>query len=166
MKIGPEYVQMMARYNAEMNRRLYDAAARLNDAERRGERGAFWGSIHGTLAHVLWGDRLWMSRFDGWEVPAVPMGDSAQLDLDFAALTADRVAADARIEAWAACVPAGWLGEDLTWFSGAAQREKTKPLDLLVVHFFNHQTHHRGQVHAMLTAMGQVTGDTDLPLVV
>ena len=59
-----------------------------------------------------------------------------------------------------------WLAEDLTWFSGAANREVRAPLRLLVTHFFNHQTHHRGQAHAMLTAVGQETGDTDLFLLV
>ena len=60
--ITPAYVRLMAEYNAEMNRRLYAAAARLTDAERRTDRGAFWGSIHGTLNHLVWGDTQWMSR--------------------------------------------------------------------------------------------------------
>jgi len=64
--ITATYIRTMAAYNAEMNRRLYCAAARLSDAERRQPRGAFWGSIHGTLTHILWGDQQWMSRFDGW----------------------------------------------------------------------------------------------------
>jgi hypothetical protein len=51
------YIRTMAEYNAEMNRRLYSAAARLSDSERRLPRGAFWGSIHGTLNHILWGDQ-------------------------------------------------------------------------------------------------------------
>ncbi len=55
-----------------MNRRLYAAAARLCDAERKADRGAFWGSIHGTLTHILWGDTQWMSRFDNWPKPDVP----------------------------------------------------------------------------------------------
>ena len=62
--ISPAYVRLMAEYNAEMNRRLYGAAARLTDAERKADRGAFWKSIHGTLTHILWGDTQWMSRFD------------------------------------------------------------------------------------------------------
>jgi len=62
--ITPAYIRTMAEYNAEMNRRLYGAAARLSDAERRLSRDAFWGSIHGTLTHLLWGDQQWMSRFD------------------------------------------------------------------------------------------------------
>ena len=58
--ITPDYVRTMAAYNAEMNRRLYDAAGRLSDAERKQTRGAFWSSIHGTLNHLLWGDRIWI----------------------------------------------------------------------------------------------------------
>jgi hypothetical protein len=70
------------------------------------------------------------------------------------------------ISRWAAKVDEAWLAEDLVWFSGAAQREIRAPKRLLVTHFFNHQTHHRGQAHALLTAAGQETGDTDLFLVV
>ncbi len=58
-----------------------------------------------------------------------------------------------------------WLAGDQTWYSGAAGRDFTRPRMLLVTHFFNHQTHHRGQAHAMLTAAGERTGDTDLQLV-
>jgi uncharacterized damage-inducible protein DinB len=70
------------------------------------------------------------------------------------------------VSRWANKVDGAWLAEDLTWFSGAANREVRAPLRLLVTHFFNHQTHHREQVHAMLTAAGQETGDTDLFLVI
>ena len=85
---------------------------------------------------------------------------------DFAQLKAEREKADSAISGWAAKVDDAWLAEDLTWFSGAANREVTARKGLLVTHFFNHQTHHRGQVHAMLTAGGQETGDTDLFLLV
>jgi uncharacterized damage-inducible protein DinB len=164
--ITPAYVRTMAEYNAEMNRRLYAAAARLSDAERRAPRGAFWGSIHGTLTHILWGDRQWMSRFDDWPKPATSIKQSAQMIEDFAELRAARQQADADISHWAAKVDGDWLGEDLTWFSGAAGREIRAPVRLLVTHFFNHQTHHRGQAHALLTAAGQETGDTDLFLLI
>jgi uncharacterized damage-inducible protein DinB len=163
--ITPDYVRMMAAYNTEMNRRLYGAAANLTDAERKADRGAFWQSIHGTLVHLYWGDCQWMSRFDGWEKPAVPITQSATMIEDFDALHATRVKADADIEAWAGRVDEAWLAEDLVWFSGAAQRELRRPKGKLVAHLFNHQTHHRGQAHALLTACGQQTGDTDLFLV-
>ncbi|HEY3909590.1 MAG TPA: DinB family protein [Stellaceae bacterium] len=164
--ITAAYVRTMAAYNAEMNRRLFDAAARLPDAERRAERGAFWGSIHGTLTHILWGDRQWMSRFDDWPKPATAIKESADMINDFAKLSAARLQADADISRWAARVDEPWLDQDLVWFSGAANREIRAPKRLLVTHFFNHQTHHRGQAHAMLTAAGEATGDTDLFLLI
>ena len=68
--VNAAFVRTMAAYNAEMNRRLYAAAGRLPDAERRKDRGAFWGSLHGTLSHLVWGDQMWMARFDGWPKPA------------------------------------------------------------------------------------------------
>jgi uncharacterized damage-inducible protein DinB len=164
--ITPAYVRLMAEYNAEMNRRLYEAAARLSDAERKADRGAFWQSIHRTLTHILWGDTQWMSRFDNWPKPEVPIKQSAAMIDDFDTLRAQRVKADADIIAWANRIDDAWLAEDLVWFSGAAQKEMRRKKGKLVVHFFNHQTHHRGQAHALLTAFGQDTGDTDLFLVV
>ena len=160
------WCQMMAAYNAEMNRRLLAAAARLSDAARREPRGAFFGSLHGTLSHLLWGDMQWMSRFDGGPKPSAALKDSPAMEPDFAALAAARTAMDARIAAWAEGITPEWLAGDLTWYSGAAGREMSRPLGMLVTHFFNHQTHHRGQAHALLTAAGEDTGDTDLFLVI
>ena len=164
--ITPAYVRTMAAYNTEMNKRLYDAASRLSDDERRRDHGAFWHSIHGTLVHILWGDAQWMSRFDSWQRPPTPIKESDHFIEDWTELCAARQKADADIARWAQKVDDKWLDVDLTWFSGAANREVTAPKRLLVAHFFNHQTHHRGQAHTLLTAAGQQTGDTDLFLVV
>ena len=164
--ITPAYVRTMAAYNAEMNRRLYGAANRLGDAERRRDRGAFWHSLHGTLVHILWGDGQWMSRFDNWPRPTTPIKESDRFLEDWSALCAARERADADISRWAGKVDDAWLDQDLVWFSGAAQREIHAPKRLLVTHFFNHQTHHRGQAHALITAAGEKTDDTDLFLVV
>ena len=164
--ITPAYVRTMAAYNAEMNKRLYDAAGRLSDAERRASQGAFWGSIHGTLVHILWGDSQWMSRFDDWERPAVGQKQSDHFVEDWADLREARDKGDGAISRWAAKVDDAWLDADLVWFSGAAGREVTAPKRLLVTHFFNHQTHHRGQAHALITAAGETTEDTCLFLVV
>lgn len=164
--ISPEFSRTMAAYNAEMNRRLYTAALRLSDEERHLARGAFWGSIHGTLCHLLWGDQIWMSQFDRWPKPPVGLKESATFFDSFEKLQVARVNADKLIIDWAERIDEEWLDNDLVWFSGAAGREMCKPLRLLVAHFFNHQTHHRGQVHVMLTAAGQQTGDTDLFLVI
>ena len=164
--VRPQFVRTMAAYNTEMNRRVFAAAGRLSDAERRLPRGAFWGSIHGTLCHLLWGDQAWMSRFDGLPPPSATIKQSAGMVEDFAELSRLRSEADGKIEAWAARVDDAWLAEDLVWFSQAAQKELRMPRGLLVTHFFNHQTHHRGQAHAMITAAGEATGDTDLFLVI
>lgn len=163
--ITPAYIHAMAEYNSAMNRRVYDAAGRLRDEERRASRGAFWGSIHGTLAHLLWADQMWMSRFDGWERPEGKLAESGEDGRSFEALRAGRQAMDVKLESWARTIGADWLGTDQTWFSGVAGREMSRPRTILVVHLFNHQTHHRGQVHAMLTAAGEDTGATDLPFV-
>jgi uncharacterized damage-inducible protein DinB len=163
--ITPAYVQKMTAYNAEMNRRWYAAASHLTDAQRKQDRGAFFGSLHGTLCHILWADQLWMHRFAGWDRPTVNQKESPGLYADFAELHAARVAADAALIAWAATMTQEWLDSELVWFSGSVQRELTQKRDLLVMHLFNHQTHHRGQAHALLTALGKATGDTDLPFV-
>ncbi|WP_421988419.1 DinB family protein [Roseococcus sp.] len=161
--IQPAWVRAMAAYNSEMNRRSYAAADTLSDAERRADGGAFFGGIHATLSHLVWGDHMWMSRFDGWEKPAVGIAGSTTLFGDWRELSAARVATDARIEEWAGRLTPADLAGDLVWFSGSTQREMRKPRWLTVTHLFNHQTHHRGQVHALLTRAGVATADTDLP---
>ncbi|WP_420244651.1 DinB family protein [Roseiterribacter gracilis] len=148
-----------------MNRRLYGAASRLDDAQRRDDRGAFFKSIHGTLNHLLWADQAWMSRFAGWDKPTAPGAQSSELFAAFDDMCAARTDLDARIEGWTAGLDQAWLDQDLTFFSGTLQRDVTMPRGLLLTHMFNHQTHHRGQVHAMLTAAGEKTGDTDLPFI-
>lgn len=159
------WVRLMAAYNAEMNRRLYAAADGLAADQLRADRGAFFGSIHGTLSHLMWGDATWTSRFAGWPAPGCGIKDSPGMHPDWARLRAARADLDARIIAWAAAMQPDWPDGTLTWFSGALGREMTRPHWVLVTHFFNHQTHHRGQVHALLTSFGAATGDTDLPFI-
>ena len=156
------FVRTMARYNAWQNRSLYGAASALDDAARDADRGAFFGSIRRTLSHLLWGDTIWMSRFDGWEAPDVGIPGSSDWITGWDELSQRRREADELILDWATQVSDAALAGDLTWHSGALGRDVTRPLALCVTHFFNHQTHHRGQVHAMLTAAGAHPGDTDL----
>lgn len=161
--ITPEWCQMMARYNAWQNRSLLGAADGLSEDDRRADRGAFWGSIHATLSHILWGDLIWMSRFADWEEPPNGITGSTDAFPDWDAYKAKRSDTDQQLEEWAARLKPDDLKGDLTWYSGAAGREISKPRDLLITHMFNHQTHHRGQVHAMLTAAGARPDDTDIP---
>jgi uncharacterized damage-inducible protein DinB len=160
--IPPTFAQKMARYNAWQNESLYAAADTLSDEARRADRGAFFKSIHGTLSHLLWADTMWMSRIAGGPNPNVPLGESASFRADWAALKQERAAMDAGLIAWADGLDEAALDGDFSWYSGAKQTDIVKPRRLVVVHIFNHQTHHRGQVHAMLTAAGARPKDTDL----
>jgi len=162
--IDVNYVRCMARYNAWQNQSIYGAAATLSDVERRRERGAFFGSIHKTLSHLLWADRVWMSRFTDVPSPGASIPESVSLYPDWELLWRERGEFDAVIASWADRLDPSWLDGDLTWYSGAAKRAITKPKWLLVTHLFNHQTHHRGQVHCMVTQASGKPQDTDLPL--
>ena len=164
--ISPAHAQQMARYNTWQNKSLYTAAAGLSDAARRADQGAVWGSIHATLAHILWADQVWMSRFAGWERPAFTAAEVMAAYPDFSALHATRIEKDAAIETWTNSLTQGDLEGDLLWYSGAMQRNVSAPRWACVTHLFNHQTHHRGQAHAMLTAAGAKPEDTDLFLMV
>jgi uncharacterized damage-inducible protein DinB len=162
--ISPAYVQAMARYNRWQNRSIYTAAGTLSDEQRKEPRGAFFGSIHSTLNHLLWGDRMWMHRFAGTPKPPAPsIPGSVDMIERWADLERERFACDQVILDWADTLDADWLNGDMTWYSGASQREMTRPKDLLVAHLFNHQTHHRGQVHCLLTQFGAKPEATDLP---
>jgi uncharacterized damage-inducible protein DinB len=161
--IDRAYVQRMARYNRWQNENLYGVAAGLSDAERRRERGAFFGSIHGTLNHLLWADRAWMARLADVPKPPGGIAESTALHGDWQDLRDARVDLDRTIVAWADGVDPAWLAADQTYYSRALKREVAKPRWVLVTHMFNHQTHHRGQVHCMLTQAGGTPHDTDLP---
>ena len=161
--IDPAYVRRMARYNRWQNQNLYGVADTLSDEERRRERGAFFGSIHKTLSHLLWGDRIWMSRFAGGPRPQGSIPESVSMYPDWDGLKRERTSFDETIVGWADKLDPSWLAGDLTYYSGAMKRDYTRPRWQLVTHMFNHQTHHRGQVHCMLTQAGGKPHSTDLP---
>lgn len=157
------FVRTMARYNAWQNRQVSRIAEAMDETEVTRDRGAFFGSILATLNHLLWADRMWMSRFDSRvTAPEGGIGDSVQITPTISAWSAERFRMDGRIRLWADDLDTVALRGDLTWYSGAVGREIIKPVALCVVHFLNHQTHHRGQVHAMLTAAGEKAPVTDL----
>ena len=166
-----EHIALMANYNQWMNRKVYDAAGTLSDAELAEDRQAFFGSILGTLNHLMLGDTVWLKRFA--EHPAdftalAPLsaittpGDLKQLAFaDIRELATHRTWLDQLIVEWATSLQESDLDQRLRYHNmrGAAAE---KPFFGLLVHFFNHQTHHRGQVTTLLTQAGVDVGVTDL----
>ena len=162
--ITPQYCQTMARYNIWQNTQMRAAMERLTEAELTRDRGAFFGSIMGTANHLLWGDLIWMARFDGAAPPDPKHAEATGTALckTLAQWSTERHRADQRIADWAARLQQARLDETLTFHSGMLKRDLEKPMALCVTHFFNHQTHHRGQIHAMLGAAGETEPVSDL----
>ena len=162
---------LLSDYNTWMNTKLYDAAATLSPEALAAERGAFFGSILGTLNHLVVSDTIWLKRFAAHqatsntlhgvrELPA-PTALNQLLFTDFDLLRAHRKWLDATIQAWVAGLTADDLTQTLT-YTNTRGEAKAKNLSSLIVHFFNHQTHHRGQVTTLLTQSGVDMGATDL----
>lgn len=164
--IHAAYARTMAQYNRLMNHAIYAAAGKLTNEQRLAECDVFWSSLQGTLCHLYWGDAMWMSRFAGLPRPDAGLQDSAQYIDDFSDLAAQRIKLDDVITAWADNLTDEWLEDTMSWFSAASNRQVTATRSLLVTHMFNHQTHHRGQAHALLTRFGVNPGDTDLFILV
>jgi uncharacterized damage-inducible protein DinB len=143
--------QMFAAYNSWCNERLYDAVATLSDTDYRADRGAFFKSVHGTLNHLLVGDRIWMRRFTGaGEMP--PSLDAILYD-DFASLRAARRVQDTLITRYINGLSEADLLGTLRYRTVVRPQAIEQPLAPALDHFFNHQTHHRGQAHALLSAV-------------
>ena len=154
------FAQTMARYNAWMNARLSELCARLSDDERKEDVGAFFKSIHGTLNHLLLGDRVWMGRFTG---PPFTVSSLAQeLYADFSELRMQRAATDEAISKWVSSLKEEDLKGTLTYMSIVNPTQRQYPLWFADAHFFNHQTHHRGQLTTLLFQRGIDPGITDL----
>lgn len=159
-----------AQYNSWFNGQLYDCVERLDDAERKRDRGAFFRSIHDTLDHILLCDRSWLSRI---ERSALPFASLTNADLipdlrdlaqgvtqDFEALRSKRRATDTVLEAFVHELTPEILEEDLD-YKNSKGTDFANPLWHVVAHIFNHQTHHRGQVTALLSQTGIDPGMTD-----
>jgi uncharacterized damage-inducible protein DinB len=164
--------QFLAKYNRWFNGRLFDACEQLPDADRRLDRGAFFGSISASLNHVLWADRLWLGRFaaQGVDFPALgaellelPAGavHGTVIHDDWAQLRRAREALDAAAETWLRDMPADFLLRNIRYANmKGVQREH--PAWQALTHLFNHQTHHRGQVTTLLSQAGVDVGLTDI----
>ena len=144
------HFQTMAAYNKWANNRLYDAVEKLPAAAFLAQRSGFFPSLMRTLNHILVGDTIWVGRLDGSGSAAITSLDQV-LHEDLAALRRARANMDDRIIACVEGLAPGRLTQDLTYHTMAGDAMVT-PIDQVLTHFFNHQTHHRGQAHAMLSS--------------
>ena len=167
-----ENYRFLARYNHQFNQQLYAVCERLSDEERKRERGAFFGSIHNTLNHLVWGDRIWLGRFASQgtvfrslarDILDLPRGavHATVLYADWAELSDKREQLDAAIEAWVGEMPADFPLRTMR-YSNTKGVQRGHPVWQALTHFFNHQTHHRGQVTTLLAQAGADPGVTDL----
>ena len=160
-----EWLSASARYNRWMNDKLYGVAATLSDDIRKRDCGAFFKSIHGTFNHLLVGDRVWLARFTGQSAsneflgPAIRSLDQ-ELFVDFEDLRRERALTDDQLSAWIAELSQERLAATLVYMRLGQKHEA--PLWWAVAHLFNHQTHHRGQITALLMQQGCDPGVTDL----
>ena len=164
--------QFLARYNTWFNERLYDACEKLPDEERRRDRGAFFHSIHGSLNHIVWADRLWLRRFAVQdvsfasltpEVLVLPDGARHETHLHegWTDLRQARAALDAAIKTWVRDMPQDFPVRTMRYANTKGVRRE-HPMWQALTHFFNHQTHHRGQITTLLSQAGVDVGMTDL----
>lgn len=170
MSAHQDQVRGFAKYNREFNERLFAVAAQLSDAERRQDMGAFFGSIHATLNHILLADRIWLGRFAAAFPELKSLHDAAvvtrfsslreELCADFADLHKERIATDQVITAWTAELTDVQLAATMSYRNSRGGLRQ-HPAWIAVAHLFNHQTHHRGQVTTLLSQLGHDVGVTD-----
>ena len=163
--------ELMASYNQWMNKNLYEAASQLDAGELEKDRGAFFRSIIGTLNHILVGDIIWLKRFVNHEagfpsldtIRAVdtPISLDVTLYSKLSALTKVRTIMDEVIMQFASELTDQTIATPLA-YSNTQGQTFIKNFGHLLQHFFNHQTHHRGQVSTLLSQAGIDIGVTDL----
>ena len=157
------HFRTLARYNRIANERIFDACGQLDEVEYRQARAGSLGSIHALLNHILLGDRIWMSRFEGGGHITPPL--NAILFDDFANLRGAREAEDARIESFFEKPDTAAFGRNVA-YTNSLGRDYVDAMPDAIAHLFNHQTHHRGQIHAMLAQTAVKPPSLDLHRIV
>ena len=170
-----EHVCLMADYNQWMNQKLYETAGKLSPEQLSENKGAFFGSILGTLNHIVVADTIWLKRF----APALPthqelnaireLPQPASLDAilfaNLQALKNRRQLLDETFLEFAKSL----CDEELEWvitYTNSKGIASSKTLFSLLMHVFNHQTHHRGQATTLLSQSGVDVGITDLVFII
>lgn len=160
--IAAEYCVLMARYNTWQNASLVAAADGLSASQRWLDRGAFFKSIAQTLNHLYWADALMLERIKGNERPQDTLTHSLVDPSDWSEFKDLRAQRDDQITQWAAGIADAQLSGTVSWYPPDGSARIEMPKWICVVQFFNHQTHHRGQIHTMLTHAGANPEPTDI----
>lgn len=155
------YFEPLAKYNTWMNRKLYTLCDALDDETRKRDRGSFFGSIHRTLDHILFGDIAWLERLR--DKSFTPRNINQEIYKDWNELKTERYKLDKEIERWVQTFNEEMLDEIITFTSNVDKKQRDIPMRILVQHLFNHQTHHRGQLTTLLSQLNIDYGSTDLP---
>ncbi len=151
---------IQSHYNQWMNQKLYTVCKEVPDKTRKKDMGAFFHSIHGTLNHLLLGDRLWMGRFTGTAFPVESLDQ--ELYSDFEALWTARNETDCVIHSWIESLSETDLDRIIAFQAIVTQQTHRFRLADALTHFFHHQTHHRGQITTLLSQLGYDFGVTDM----
>ncbi|MFT4253615.1 MAG: DinB family protein [Caulobacter sp.] len=157
-----DYFLLMAGYSAWANERLYGACEALAPDAFTAPRGGFFGSIAGTLNHLLVTDRMWTARLSG--APFPPYGLDTVLFTDLAELRAARAAEDENLIAYVAGLTDEACAAEFRWVRKSDGVEVAGPMWKTLAHLFNHQTHHRGQAHDLIGQAGVSPPSLDLPV--
>jgi len=157
-----ELFGMLSRYNAWANLRLLRSVEALDEDAYRRDCGAAFASVHGTMNHLLVGDRIWLARFTGDCGPHVPTRLDQEIAEDRAALKSEREAMDRAIIAFVDGVTDEDLARSFSYVRATTPEPVTQQLAPALLHVFNHQTHHRGQVHALLSRLAGTAPALDL----
>lgn len=144
-----DHLCRMADYNRWANQRLHEACQALEESAYYRPRKVFFGSINGTLNHILVADRLWLARIENLPAPTLKLDDQPFVDL--ASLKVARENEDERMIALTERYNESDLDVSISYRMVTRPEDANTPLHLCWLHLFNHQTHHRGQVHDQLT---------------
>ncbi len=155
-----DHFRHLSDYNRWMNQQLFSVCQEIPDSIRKEDKGAFFRSIHGTLNHLLLVDLIWLTRFQ--EQPFEFESLEQELYQDFDTLRSERQIADDEIDSWINSLTEEQLAEPFKFHSVIKKRECVYPLGHMVMYFFTHQIHHRGQVTTLIKQVGYEPGDTDL----
>lgn len=162
--ISAAYCRLMSRYNTWQNTSLITAADGLTNEDRWKDRGAFFKSIAATLNHLYWADALILERVKGNARPEETIKHSLTIPANWTDFKALRLQRNEEIEEWSARLNDADIAGMLVWYPGDGSTRIEKPKALCIMQLFSHQTHHRGQIHAMLTAAGAKPDATDLQM--